>query len=155
MNTRSFLFVLVSIGILFTSITQAKETIISGSFCQPYIGSQAGDFYTSDQAIRNVSSSSRWVTCPIERTVPYNTIGTHWSFVSFHNPSTTESLYCSLRARDSQGGLVAVFGNSSYASGYGGFEVNVDTSAYYGNYGIICRLPAGARLFQIHYEEYE
>lgn len=36
-----------------------------GSLCQPYYGSQAGDFVAYTSGIKNISSGYRYVTCPI------------------------------------------------------------------------------------------
>lgn len=106
----------------FTTPAQAETSIYQGSICQPYWGSQAGDFVTRTNGFQNWASSNRSVTCPIDRQVPwyygsYDT--TIWVYLYNYGGSTSCSAYARNRSTgstyDSDYEKVTATGNQSIA----------------------------------------
>lgn len=124
-----------------------------GSECQPYYGSQSGDFNYYTNRMQNVSTSVRLTTCPIVRDNTTNTTGTLGTEIYVNNVAG-QSLSCTLYSFDSHGGWVASNTKSTTLGGKQTLYPDVNLSKDMGNYSLYCRLPKGASIFSYKVKEW-
>ncbi len=124
-----------------------------GSECQPYYGSQSGDFNYYTNRIYNTGSSGRWVTCPVVRDNTTNTSGTLGTEIYVSNIAG-QTLSCTLYSYDSHGVWVASNYKSTTAGGKQTLFPDVNSSKNMGNYSLSCYLPKGASIYSYKVKEW-
>jgi len=140
---------LVSLGLSTASQAAIVGSVISGADCQPYFGSEASSFNFRDNGIKNVSSGSRWVTCPLVRQNVSSTNGTTFALVQYIGSGT---LSCSNYNWNSAGTQRTIFSKSRNGSGnltLPGFA----TSYTFGAYTVRCYVPSGGTIIRTSLEE--
>jgi len=139
------------------------DKVHAGSFCQPLVGTQAGNLNTVSFGIDNVGRFPTSVTCPIVRDNVLNTDGNWTSRAIFggapnlsvrvFNP-TGGRLPCSLFSFNSFRNAVATNTVTATTPGDQTLRLNVNNSVAGGQYSIICTLPKGGRLYNYWVREY-
>jgi len=142
--------VLLALAIaLHSTASMAGDVAYPGIKCQPYYGTQAGDFNTGSHGIRNNSTGTRLVSCPINRVFDYaNGWTTAYPWVHVNYDSQSGNLTCFVYNMDADGGI------HSYGIATGGLGVDKDlaitTWSWQGGdtqyQSLFCYLPAGALL---------
>ena len=92
-HTLTTLGAIAIAGILISSSASADEKTYPGAFCQPYFGSQAGDFTTSSRSIKNNTNRARYVSCPIISDNRSKYGGIEVSFRSLSGNTTATTCY--------------------------------------------------------------
>jgi len=120
------------------------EKAFPGSECQPYDGSQAGDFTTGLLSIRNNATTTRLVSCPL---INDNGNEAKQASVIVYSPSGTTTS-CIMFNTDSSGSVQSWRSISMASYGYktgASFDTYAGTGTYFQN--LWCALPAKGELF--------
>lgn len=128
------------------------DKIHAGSFCQPLVGTQAGNLNTVSFGVENVGRFPTSVTCPIVRDNVLNRDGT-WNSISplslrdallvrVFNP-TGGTVPCSLFSFNPFRNAVATNSVTANIPGDQTLRLDVNNSVAGGQYSIICTLPSG------------
>ena len=118
-----------------------------GSNCQPSNGSQAQDYYLSSTGIKNISSSDRWITCPIPNNYIPNGMDEVVLSVRGPHQSTPSKILCLVINNDKNGFFLSY--NAMYINSWG--DAIMEQLATNTTNGVIyqtlqCRLPAQSEL---------
>ena len=127
---------------------------IPGLACQPYYGSQSGDFNHYVSGIYNASNGYRRVSCPIVRDNTVNTTGT-WGVDNVYVYATKPagSLYCYLYSYTAHGGFVAADSAGTFAVGNVTLRLDVNSSANMGFYAVYCNMPPNSTIRSLKWLE--
>jgi hypothetical protein len=92
------------------------------------------------------------VICPVQRDNPGVITGA-WASVYVNNPSG-KTTTCVVFSNDVNGTTVDSQSKSTSATGFQALQfTNIDVSAAWGNYTVVCSLPAGGTLYSYYFLE--
>ena len=137
----------LAIALHSTAPMAADDVIYPAINCQAYYGTQAGDFNIGSHGIRNNSSGTRLVSCPINHMLNDNywTDAYDYVFVNYH--SNSSSLTCFVYNMSNFGALQS-YGISTGSPGPNGgqMRITINPRADTHYQSLFCLLPAGAIL---------
>lgn len=114
----------------------------NGSYCKNYFGSQVGDFNYQTNGIRNLSSSTRYINCPVLVDEIANTSGTTRVWLHYTGNGTVR---CTLQSKNGNG--TTKQSRSGSRPGTGWFQIpNITADDFWGSYVMYCSLPAAGIL---------
>lgn len=121
----------------------------NGSYCNPYYGTQSDSFEHRQNGIKNTSSSTKYISCPVIVDEIANTTGTHQTTLHYTGPGTVSCIMFNQHGigstRQTQSGTRA---------GTGWFTIPGFTSDVWGGtYSMYCSLPSGGTLNTIWVNE--
>ncbi len=126
---------------------------LPGSICQPEIGAQQGFFdNTVTNGIQNISTVTRFVTCPLVRDNHNNLNGTDNVLVVVNRDGVAAGntpVICTLYSKTVSGGTLAANSAQFLGAGATTLALNVNASALNGYYALRCSLPPKARVIDI------
>ncbi len=123
-------------------------TSINGTGCQAYYAGEKAFFENNYSGIRNVSSTTRIVSCPIDKDAVSALGGRSTTWVRW---SGTGTISCTLNHGNVN--MTNTFRTGSLLNS-GWFSIPVDTSDdFYGSATLWCSLPAGGTLQTVHFLE--
>ena len=127
---------------------------IPGLACQPYYGSQSGDFNHYVSGIYNASNGYRRVSCPIVRDNTSNTTGTFGvDNVYVYATKPAGNLTCYLYSYTNHAGFVASDADSTAAVGNVTLQLDVNSSANTGFYAVYCYMPPNSTIRSLKWLE--
>jgi len=129
------------------NVSMAADEVYPAINCQPYYGTQAGDFNTGSHGIRNNSTGTRLVSCPINRVFDYaNGWTTAYPWVHVNYDSQSSNLTCFVYNMDADGGIHSY----GIVTGTSGVDKDMHIPTYPRSntqyQSLFCYLPAGAVL---------
>ena len=114
----------------------------NGSYCDNYFGSQADDFNHQYNGIRNKTSTTRVVSCPVLVDEIANTTGTTKVWVHY---TGTGAVSCYLFSMNPNGSASQT--RSGNRTNTGWFSIaNITSDNYWGSYSMYCFIPSGGVL---------
>jgi len=131
--------------------------IHAGSICHSLTAAQAANFTFSAQGIKNTSTTTVPVICPLVRRT--STLNRLTAYVSvFVNSPTTTTISCTLSSSNSDGTLLDSAYGVTVTTGAGATPnqgISLVTASTYvtgnyaNNYNVICNLPPQGMVYQV------
>lgn len=113
----------------------------SGGMCQPYFGSQAGDFNQTHYSMYNKTNGFRSISCPLVRDNVNNLNGPSSVVMNVKNGGAPSKLSCTAYSYKDDGTLLASNAKNTSSAGVSKLIMYVNKSAKNGHYSIYCSLP--------------
>ena len=122
-----------------------------GSICHPHYGTQSSDFRHLSSGIKNYSIYTRWVSCPIDREVKWESRSNSHMYISARVYNHGGTLYCEgYSVNTSTGAITDSQSSNTSTTGNTTLSMRLDLPTWGQQYYVRCLLPPHSKVKGFH-----